>query len=86
MHDDEKNITLDKAVDGLNQPSASTPDDQCLGGCLSVLVSRCGGSSPITTLRSLATLVTPASGQWSGQLRLRIWPGNLTTVSTPQQR
>ena len=60
MHDDEKNITNDKAVDGLNQPSASTPDDQCLGGCLSVLVSRCGGSSPITTLRSLVTLVTLA--------------------------
>ena len=45
MHDDEKNITLDKAVDGLNQPSASTPDDQCLGGCLSVLVSWCLGVS-----------------------------------------
>ena len=43
MHDDEKNITNDKAVDGLNQPSASTPDDQCLGGCLSVSVSRCLG-------------------------------------------
>ena len=87
MHDDEKNITLDKAVDGLNQPPPSTPDNECLGGCLSVSVSRCGGSHPITTLRSVVTLVTLASsGQWSGQLRLRIWPGNLTTVSTPQQR
>ena len=86
MHDNEKNITLDKGADGLNQPPPSTRDDQCLGRCLGVSVSRCGGSSPITTLRSLVTLVTLASGQWSGQLRLRIWPGNLTTVSTPQQR
>ena len=75
MHDDEKNITNDKAVDGLNQPSASTPDDQCLGGCLSDSVSRCGGSSPITTLRSLVTLVTLvtlASGHtalWANHLK-----------------
>ena len=43
MHDDEKNITNDKAVDGMNQPPASTPDNECLGGCLSVSVSRCLG-------------------------------------------
>ena len=65
MHDDEKNITLDKAADGLNQSPDSTLDNECLGGCLSVSVCRCGGSSPITTLRSLVTLVTLASGQGS---------------------
>ena len=43
MHDNEKNITLDKGADGLNQPPPSTRDDQCLGGCLSVSVSRCLG-------------------------------------------
>ena len=86
MHDDEKNITNDKAVDGMNQPSASTPDDQCLGGCLSVLVSRCLG---VSVWRQQSDNNTPVTGdtvhtgQWSGQLRLRIWPGNLTTVSTP---
>ena len=99
MHDDEKNITLDKAVDGLNQPPPSTPDNECLGGCLSVLVSRCLGVSVWRQQSDNNTPVTGHTGhtgqwshwygntgQWSGQLRLRIWPGNLTTVSTPQQR
>ena len=36
MHDNEKNITLDKGADGLNQPPPSTRDDQCLGRCLGV--------------------------------------------------
>ena len=89
MHDDEKNITLDKAADGLNQSPDSTLDNECLGGCLSVLVSRCLGVSVWRQQSDNNTPVTGHTGhtgQWSGQLRLRIWPGNLTTVSTPQQR
>ena len=59
MHDDEKNITLDKGADGLNQPPPSTRDDQCLGGCLSVLVSRCLG---VSVWRQQSDNNTPVTG------------------------
>ena len=68
MHDDEKNITLDKAVDELNQPPPSTQDNECLGGCLSVLVSRCLGVSVWRQQSDNNTPVTGHTGhtgQWS---------------------